>query len=237
MVFLLIKYSTNSFHFIEFSVLEFGVSIKTHLGRESKLHRIENSEINELCSQRHVLVVPAVSVGNNSKHVTRADDQRDIETRETYKKANTANITPLSECLEVSECSKQVNVEEHQNKENENPAANMKEDMNCDCYIIPPRNKGRKVANLDSRTEVPDHVCSTVLRDTVNSSKGKGFSQQIRVRMGTKAFANIHKEDSSSYQKPYATASVAMSNTSERSPLQDAYVLSKCNFVFTVNLT
>jgi hypothetical protein len=215
---------------MEFYVLEFGVSIKTHLGRESKLYRIENSEINDLCSQQHVFVVPAVSVGSNSKNVSREADQRDVERRQTDKKASTANIVPLIESLVVTECSKQVDIEEHQNKENENPAARMKELVNCDGYIVPLRSEERKVANLDGKREVPDCVCSTVLRDQANSFKGTSFSQQIRIRMGTKTFSNVHKEDVSSYQKPYATASIIMSDTYKQSSLQDAYVLSKCNF-------
>jgi hypothetical protein len=229
-ILLLIKYL---FHFIEFSVLEFGVSIKTHLGRESKLYHIESSEISESCSQRHVLIVPAV----NTKHITTADDQRAVERSQTENKASNANIAPLSDCLKVSECSKQVNIEEHQNKENENPVAHVKENVACHCYIIPVRNKDRKFANLDSRIEVSDRVCSTVLRDTVNNFKGTSFSQQIKIRMGTKAFRNIHKEGSSSYQKTYATESVIMSDTSKQPSLQDAYVLSKCNFVSTISLT
>jgi hypothetical protein len=203
------------------------VSIKTHLRRESKLYRIENSDINEVCSHQCARVVSAVGCGGNSKHITRADDNRDVERRHTDKLANTANMTPLSECLEVSECPKQADIEEYQNKENESPAAHS---------VIPLRNEGRKVANLRSRTEVPDRACSTVLRDTVNSFRGTNFSQQMRIRMGTKTFCNVYKEDSSSHQKPDATAPVILSDTPKWSSPQDAYVLSKCNFLFTVNI-
>jgi hypothetical protein len=213
------------------------VSIKTHLGRETKLYRVENSDISEVCSQQRARVVSAVSVGGNSKHVTRADDRRDFERRQTDRIANTVNIIPLGELLEVSVCSKQVDIEEHQNKENENPAARVQGDVNCDRSIIPLRNDERKGANLGSRTEVSDFACSTVLRDTVNSSRGTNFSQHVRIKMGTKAFCNVYKEDSSSHQQPYATAPVIVSDASKCSSLQDAYVLSKCNFVFTVNLT
>lgn len=213
------------------------MSIKTHLGRESKLYRIENSDINEVRSQQRARVVSAVRVGSNSKHVTRADDHMDFERRQTDRIANTVNIIPLGEHLEVSECSKQVDIEEHQNKENENPAARVQGDVNCDCSIIPLRNEERKGANLGSRTEVSDFACSTVLRDKVNSLRGTNFSQHVRIRMGTKAFSNVYKEDSSPYQQPYDTAPVIVSDVSKCSSLQDAYVLSKCNFVFTLNLT
>jgi hypothetical protein len=228
------SYITLIFHSIKFSVLEFGVSVKTHLGRESKLYRIQNSYVSEVHSQQHACVVSAVSVGGNSKHVTRADDRRDVKRRQTDKVANTASMTPLSERLEVSECSKQVDIEEHQNKENENPAAHVKGDVNCDCSVIPLRNEERNSVDLGSRTEVPDRAYSTVLKDTVNSCRGTNFSQQMRIRMGTKAFSNVYKEDSSPCRKPYAAAPVTMSDTSKWSALQDAYVLSKYNFVFTV---
>jgi hypothetical protein len=222
-----------SFSFlIVFSVLEFGVSIKTHLGRESKLYHIENSDFNEMHSQQHARVVTAVSVSGNSKHVTRADDGRDVERRLTDRIANTVNTFPLDERLKVSECSKQVDIEEHQNKENENPAAHVQGGVNCDCSVIPLRNEERKGANLGSRTDVPDCACSTVLRDTVNGSRGTNFSQHVRIRMGTKTFSNVYKEDSLPYQQPYATAPVIVADASKWSSLQDAYVLGKYNFFF-----
>jgi len=213
------------------------VSIKTHLGRESKLYRIANSDINEVCSQQCACVVSAVSVGGNSNHVTRADDCRGIERTQTDRIANTTDMIPLGERLEVSEYSKQVAIEEYQNKENENPAAHVKGDVNCNCSVIPLRSEERKGANLGSRTEDLDCTCSTVLRDTVNSSRGTNFSQHMKIRMGTKAFSNVYKEDSSPYQQPYATAPVIMSDASKWSSLQDAYVLSKCHFVVTLILT
>jgi hypothetical protein len=208
------------------------VSIKTHPVRESKLYRIENSDINEVHSQQHARVASAVIVGGNSKHGTRADDRRGVERRQTDRTATTINMIPLGERLEVSECSKQFDIEEHQNKENENPVAHVKGDVNCDYLIIPLRNEEMKGANLGSRTEVPDCACSTVLRDTVNSSRSTNFSQHMRIRMGTKAFSNMYKEDFSSYQQPYATAPFIVSDPSKWSSLQDAYVLSKCNFLY-----
>jgi len=192
--------------------------------------------MNQVCSQQRARIVSAGSVGDNSNHVTRADDRRDIERRQTDRIAITANMIPLGECLEVSERSKQVDIEEHQNKENENPAAHMKGDVNCVCSVILLGNEERKGANLCSRTEVPDFACSTVLRDTVNSCRGTNFSQHMRIRMGTKAFSNVYKEDSSPYQQPCATAPVIVSDASKWSSVQDAYVLSKYNFVFTVTL-
>lgn len=213
------------------------MSIKTHLGRESKLHRIENSDINEVWSQQHARVVSAVSVGGNGKRVTRADDHRDIERRQSDQISNTVNEIPLSACRKVSECSKQVDIEEHQNKENENPSAYVKGDMNCDVSVIHLRNEERKGAKLCNKTEVPDCARSTVLRDTVNSCRGTNFSQHMRIRMGTKSFSNVYKEDSLPYQQPYATAPVIVSDTSKWSCLQGAYVLSKWNFLFSVNLT
>jgi hypothetical protein len=188
-------------------------------------------------SQQHACVVSAVSVGGNGKHVARSDDHRDVERRQTEKIANTASMTPLSERLEVSDCSKQVDIEEHQNKENENPAAHAKGDVYYDCSVIPLRNEERNIVDLRSRTELPDRACSVVLRDTVNSCRGTNFSQQMRIRMGTKTLSNVYKEDSSPYWKPYTAAPVTVSDTSKYSSLQDAYVLSKYNFVFTVNLT
>jgi len=213
------------------------VSIKTHLGRENKLYRIVNSDVNEVCSQQCSRVVSAVSVDGNSKHVARADDCSGIEIRQTDRIANTANMIPLGEHLEVSECSKQVAIEEHQNKENENPAAHVKGDVNCDCSVIPLRDEERKGVNLCSRTEVLHCACSAVLRDTVNSCRGTNFSQHMKIRMGTKAFSNVYKEDSSPYQQPYSTAPVIVTDASKWSTLQDAYVLSKCHFVFTLRLT
>jgi hypothetical protein len=183
--------------------------------------------------QQHACVVSAVSVGGNSKNVTRADDHRDVERRQKEKIAITASMTPLSERLEVSECSKQVDIEEHQNKENENPAAHVLGDVNDVCSVIPLRNEARNIGDLGNRTEVADRACCTVLRDTVNSYRGANFSQQMRIRMGTKAFSNVYKEDSSPYWKPYTTAP----DTSKCCSLQDAYVLSKCNFNLSVNLT
>jgi len=212
------------------------VSIKTHLGREFKLYHIANSDNNEVCSQECARVLSAVNVGGDSKRVTRADVCRYIEERHTDRIINTAKMIPLGERLEVSECSKQVAIEEHQNKENENPAALVKGDVNCDFSVIHLGNEERKGANLGSRTEFLDCACSTVLRDTENSCRGTNFSQHMRIRMGTKAFSNIYKEDSSPYQQPYATAPVAMSDALKWSSLQDAYVLGKCHFVFTLNL-
>ena len=201
------------------------------------MYRIENSDFNEMCGQQHARVVSAVSAGGNSKHATTADDHRDIERRQDDKIANTINMIPLGECLEVSGCAKQVDIEEHQNKENENPSARMKGDVNCDCSVIPLRNEERKGIKFGSGTEVSDCACSAVLRDTVNSCRGTNFSQHVRIRMGTKSFSNVYKEDSSPYQQPYTTAPVIVSGASKCSCIQDAYVLSKCNFVFSVNLT
>ena len=213
------------------------MSIKTHLGKESKLYRIENSDFNEMCGQQHARVVSAIVAGGNSKHATRADGHRDIERRQTDKLDSTVNMIPLAERLEFSERSKQVDIEEHQNKENENPSALVKGDLYFDCSVIPLRNEETKGAKLGSRTEVLDCACSAVLRDTVNSCRGTNLSQHVRIRMGTKSFSNVYKEDSSPYQQPYAAVPVIVSDTSKWSSLQDAYVLSKCNFVFTVNLT
>jgi len=194
------------------------------------LYHIEKSDTNEVCSQQRARVVSAVSVGGNSKHMTTAADRRDVERRQTDRITNTVIMIPLGEGLEASERSKQVDIEEHQNKENENPAAHVKGDVNCDYSIIPLRNEERRGANLGSRTEVPDCACSTVLRDKVNSCRGTDFSQHLRIRMGTKAFSNVYKEDSLSYQQPYTTAPVIVSDASKWSSPQDAYVLSKCNF-------
>jgi hypothetical protein len=166
------------------------------------------------------------------------DDHRDVERRQKDKIAIAASMTPLSERLEVSECSKQVDIEEHQNKENENPAAtHVLGDVNDDCSMIPLRNEVRNIVDLGSRTEVADRACCTVLRDTANSCRGANFSQQMRIRMGTKAFSNVYKEDSSPCWKPYTAAPVTVSDTSKCCSLQDAYVLSKYNFDLSVNLT
>jgi hypothetical protein len=225
------------FLFMVFSVLEFGVSIKTHLGRESKLYRIENSDFDEMCGRQHARVVSALSVGGIGKHVTRADDHRDIARRQNDKMADTVDMIALGEHLEVLLCSKQIGIEEHQNKENENPSAHVKVGVNCDFSVITLRNEERKGTKLGSRAEVPDCACSTVLRDTVNCSRSTNFSQHTRIRMGTKSFSNVYKEDPSPYQQPRTTAPVIVSDASKWSCLQDAYVLSKCNFVSTVNLT
>lgn len=199
------------------------MSIRNHLGRESRLYHIEDNETNESHRQQHVLIAPAVTLGSNIKHIQKAAVQKAVAVSQTNKKADVANVAPFCECLEVSQYFKQINIEEHQNKENENPKAQNVNYFNC----LAIRNEQIKAANLDSRTDVPNHVCSTLLRNTVNDVKSTSFPQRVRVRMGTKAFSDVHKESSSSYQKPCDTASTIISGTSKHSSLQDAYVLSK----------
>lgn len=204
------------------------MSIKKHLGKEYRLYNIENNENNDSHKQQHVFVMPAFTLRRNIKHIQKTVDEDAVVVSQTDKKANIANITPFSECLEVSQCLSQINIEEHQNKENENPAAYMKPGMNyCNFYTLAVRNEQEKVENLDSRVEVHNHVYSPLLRNAVNDSKGASYPQRIRVRMGTKTFSDAHKEDSEPYQKAYDTASIPISDIFKQSSLQDVYVLSK----------
>lgn len=224
------------FPHIDSFVLEFGVSIKHYLGRESKLYHVENNENSESHKQQHAFVMPAVTLGSYSKHILKAVGHNDV-VRQTEVNADIANVPQLNECHEISEQLKQTDIEEYQNKENENPVAPMKQDANsCNFYTLTVRNEQRKAVSLDSRAEVPNHVSSTLLRNTLNDLKGAGFPQQIRVRMGTKSLIDVTKEHLSSYQKPCVTASIPILDTSKQSSVQDAYVLSKYNFIFTVNL-
>jgi hypothetical protein len=206
-------------------VLEFGVSIKNHLGRESTLYQTENSEASESHRQQHVFISPAVTLRNNTKHIQESIVQKAVTVSQTHKEADIANRAPFCECAEFAQYVKQINIEEDQNKENENPKA---QDVNCcNCCTLAIRNEQTKAANFGSRTEVPARVCSTLLSNMVNDVKGASFPQRIRVQMGTKAFSDVHNKDSSSYQKLCDAASTVVSDTCKCSSLHDAYVLSK----------
>jgi hypothetical protein len=205
-------------------VLEFGVSIKHHLGKEHMLYHVENNEDSESYRQQHVFDIPS----NYCKQILKT------VVRQTEGKADIAYVLHVSGCSEASQQLKQTDIEEHQNKENENPAAPMKRDVNsCNVYTLTTRNEQRKALNPDNRPEAPNHVPSAVLRNTVNDFKSAAFPQQIRVRMGTKALIDVTKERN---QKLCVTASIPVSDTPKQSSSQDAYVLSKFSFVFTMNL-
>jgi hypothetical protein len=217
-----------------FFVLEFGVSIKNHRDGESSLYHVENNETDESRRQQHVLTVPASTLGCNSNHIQRSVVQKAVAVSQTDKKADVPNVAPFCECPESSQYLKQMNIEEHQNKENENPEA---QSVNyCNGCTLAVRNEQRKAANLDSRTDIPNHACSALLLNAVNDAKGTSFSQRVRVRMGTKAFSDVLKESFSSYQKTCDTASTILSGTSKRSSLQNACVLSKYICIFSVYL-
>jgi hypothetical protein len=212
------------------------VSIKHHLGRESRLYRVENNENGESYRQQHAFIMPAINSGSYSKHILKDVGHNDV-VRQTEVNADIANVPQLSECHEISQQLKQTDIEGHQNKENENPAAPMKQDVNSyNLYALTVRNEQRKAVSLDSRAEVPNHVSSTLLRNTVNDFKGASSPQQIRVQMGTKSLTDVTKEHHSSYQEPCVTASIPVLDTSKQSSVQNAYVLSKYSFMFTVNL-
>jgi hypothetical protein len=241
---LLHLYSIFAFYYIKYFpfphidsfVLEFGMSIKHHLGRENSLYRVENNENSEAYRQQRVFITPSITHGSNRKHILKAVGDKDV-VRQTEMNADIANVPQLSECPEISHHLKQTDIEEHQNKENENPVAPMKQDANsCNFYMLTVRNEQRKPVSLDKRAEVPNHVSSKLLRNTVNDFKGAGFPQQIRVRMGTKSLIDVTKEHHSSCRKPCATASIPTIDTSKQSSVQDAYVLSKYSLIFTVNL-
>jgi hypothetical protein len=205
-------------------VLEFGVSIKHHLGKGHMLYHVENNENSESYRQQHVVNIPS----SYGKQILKA------VVRQTEGKADIANVLHLRGCLETSQQLKQTDVEEYQNKENENPAVPMKQDVNsCNVYTLTTRNEQRKAVNLDNRPEAPHHVPCAVLRNTVNGFKSAGLPQQIRVRMGTKSLIDVTEERN---QKPCVTASIPVSDASKQSSPQDAYVLSKCSFIFTMSL-
>ncbi|KDR18574.1 Tyrosine-protein phosphatase non-receptor type 13 [Zootermopsis nevadensis] len=140
---------------------EFGVSIRNHLGRESRLYHIENNETGNSRRQQCVLIAPC-----NVKHTQKA-----VAVIQRDNKADVANVVPFCDRLGVSQYLKQINIEEHQNKENENPEA--QKVHYCNSYTLAVRNEQRKATN--SRTDIQDHVCSALSRNTVNDIKGTSF--------------------------------------------------------------
>lgn len=190
------------------------------------MYHSENNENSEPYRQQHAFIMPAVTLGSYTKHSLKAVGHNDV--RQTEVNADIANVRQLKECHGISQQLKQTDVEEHQNKENENPAATVKQDASsCNFYTSVVRNEQRKAVSLDNGAEVPNRVSSTLLRNTMNDLKGAGFPQQIRVRMGTKSLIDVAKEHHSSYQKPCVIASIPILDTSEQSTIQNAYVLSK----------
>jgi hypothetical protein len=209
------------------------VSIEHQLGQENRFYHVENNEDSESHRQQHVFNIPLVARSSFGKHILKAVCREDV----IRQPEGIANVLHLSECPEVPQQLKQTDIEELQNKENENPAAPMKQDVNsCSLYALTARNEHKKTANPDNRREALHQVPSAVLRDTRNDFKSASFPQQIGVRMGTKSLIDVSKEHHSTYQKPRVTASIPIADTSEQSYLQDAYVLSKYSFIFTMNL-
>ncbi|KAJ4433507.1 hypothetical protein ANN_15816 [Periplaneta americana] len=199
---------------------EFGVSIKNYLGRENKLYQVENNENNTLHRQ-HVFVTPALALSANSKRIQNTVKQKTITGSHAEMEVNGDNVASFNKSSEPSHCLESINIEEHQNKENENPVS-----MREGCRYMS-KNENRKATKMGSSSRVPgQNVYSTLLRNTVNNFNDTNTIHRVKVKMGTKVFGEVQKENNSS-QKTISTVSTSQApEISSQSSVQDVYVLN-----------
>ena len=115
-----------------------------------------------------------------------------------------------------------VHIEEHQNKENENPVIK-RPDKDCCKKCKVESNEWRQVPKLDSAIKVPKDVCSLM----PNEMRGSYVPQRVRVKMGTKALSDIQKENVSEILKLSECSTPVLSHAKKPSAFSDIYVLSK----------
>ncbi|KAJ9595843.1 hypothetical protein L9F63_012966 [Diploptera punctata] len=153
---------------------EFGVPIRDHFGKEYKLYQIEDKNSSDTIEHQPVLISYAALLENDKKR-----------NEKNVKKKNLVS----TQVEKIPERKFSINIEEHQNKENENP---VNEKEGCRKSKLD-SNEWRDVPRRRSSIKVPKDV--TTLRDAANNWRGSYVPQRMRVKMGTKALSDAQKEN------------------------------------------